>query len=454
MTAPLRDWLGRVIGTAGTEVATEAELLDPQSPVGAALRAALVPFWTPGEAVQAGTVRVTALGVPITRTTTGTTRAAYDSTEAALWTATALPTAGGTLSGRLAFAANQGIDLYSDSPTNASIPVLNFRMTTAYDRPWPKWYDQNNRLQAMLGWHDLDYASGESHHRFEIKTSDDPTGATPGNMVTRYSIDSDTADAWHKFSGNVQFDGNRSLQQFTLSRQPTETPTAGAPLRFRAGGASTGGTNLAGGNLILSPGTSTGNNRGGIEFYTTRQGASGTQDNEPALAAYLANSGSASNNMILALQATTSFTGTPFPNSVAISEHNDGGLCAYRRTVADSAGKNLTVQASGATAGSTNRPGGSVFLKAGISTGTTEGQVVVQTTTPTTSGTADNPYATRAIFDSTGAQFTGNRINVATSKTPASATAAGTAGDICWDAGFVYVCTAANTWKRAALTTW
>ena len=37
---------------------------------------------------------------------------------------------------------------------------------------------------------------------------------------------------------------------------------------------------------------------------------------------------------------------------------------------------------------------------------------------------------------------------------PASATATGTAGEIRVDTGFLYVCTATNTWKRAALTTW
>ncbi len=58
--------------------------------------------------------------------------------------------------------------------------------------------------------------------------------------------------------------------------------------------------------------------------------------------------------------------------------------------------------------------------------------------------------------DSGGAllQVNGDRIRVATAKTPASATATGTAGEICWDADYIYVCTATNTWKRAALSTW
>ena len=38
--------------------------------------------------------------------------------------------------------------------------------------------------------------------------------------------------------------------------------------------------------------------------------------------------------------------------------------------------------------------------------------------------------------------------------TPASATATGTKGTIVWDDGYLYVCTATNTWKRAALSTW
>jgi hypothetical protein len=58
--------------------------------------------------------------------------------------------------------------------------------------------------------------------------------------------------------------------------------------------------------------------------------------------------------------------------------------------------------------------------------------------------------------DSGGALFqvNGDRIRVGTAKTPASASATGTAGEICWDASYIYVCTATNTWKRTAITTW
>jgi hypothetical protein len=37
---------------------------------------------------------------------------------------------------------------------------------------------------------------------------------------------------------------------------------------------------------------------------------------------------------------------------------------------------------------------------------------------------------------------------------PATTGATGTAGDIRYDADYIYVCTATNTWKRAAIATW
>ena len=45
-------------------------------------------------------------------------------------------------------------------------------------------------------------------------------------------------------------------------------------------------------------------------------------------------------------------------------------------------------------------------------------------------------------------------LRLRTAKTPASAGAAGNAGDICWDADYLYACVAANTWKRSAMVTW
>jgi len=53
--------------------------------------------------------------------------------------------------------------------------------------------------------------------------------------------------------------------------------------------------------------------------------------------------------------------------------------------------------------------------------------------------------------------LTGNSLRISTSSSPTSAATAGTAGEIRWDSGFLYVCTAsgaagAAVWKRTALT--
>jgi hypothetical protein len=48
----------------------------------------------------------------------------------------------------------------------------------------------------------------------------------------------------------------------------------------------------------------------------------------------------------------------------------------------------------------------------------------------------------------------GDTLQLMTPKTPASASAAGATGQIAWDASHIYVCTAPDTWVRAALATW
>jgi len=45
-------------------------------------------------------------------------------------------------------------------------------------------------------------------------------------------------------------------------------------------------------------------------------------------------------------------------------------------------------------------------------------------------------------------------LRLRTAKTPATAGAAGNQGDICWDTSYIYICIAADTWKRAAIAIW
>lgn len=54
----------------------------------------------------------------------------------------------------------------------------------------------------------------------------------------------------------------------------------------------------------------------------------------------------------------------------------------------------------------------------------------------------------------TSINLSGDHINIATSKTPTSASDTGTQGDIAWDEDYIYVCISTNTWKRVAISTW
>lgn len=69
------------------------------------------------------------------------------------------------------------------------------------------------------------------------------------------------------------------------------------------------------------------------------------------------------------------------------------------------------------------------------------GQVGIATTSPT-------------ISDGVGVDINGKILRLRTSKTPASASASGNVGEICWDSNYLYICTATNTWRRVAHSSW
>lgn len=45
-------------------------------------------------------------------------------------------------------------------------------------------------------------------------------------------------------------------------------------------------------------------------------------------------------------------------------------------------------------------------------------------------------------------------LNTIDTSVPASAGASGTAGQIAYASGFLYICVATNTWQRVAIATW
>jgi hypothetical protein len=69
------------------------------------------------------------------------------------------------------------------------------------------------------------------------------------------------------------------------------------------------------------------------------------------------------------------------------------------------------------------------------------GRVGIGTTSPTVSGTGKLHVA-------------GNTMRLETPRTPSSSSEACNQGEISWDANYVYVCVAASTWRRSAITAW
>jgi len=62
----------------------------------------------------------------------------------------------------------------------------------------------------------------------------------------------------------------------------------------------------------------------------------------------------------------------------------------------------------------------------------------------------DTGYRLNVIGTAQATQFKLSALNTA----PASATATGVVGEIRIDASYIYICTATNTWKRSAISTW
>jgi hypothetical protein len=82
--------------------------------------------------------------------------------------------------------------------------------------------------------------------------------------------------------------------------------------------------------------------------------------------------------------------------------------------------------------------------------GPTTGQALFITTGGTTRLTLNGDGS--AITATSGTPLVANHRLTGTA--PATASDTGTAGDVRYDASYVYICTATNTWKRAAITTW
>ena len=236
--------------------------------------------------------------------------------------------------------------------------------------------------------------------------------------------------------GNINLGVLNTSTARTIST-PNCTTTASAALTIQAGQAvSSSALNASGGNIALAAGdvskTSAANGTGG---------------------------------------SATVRAGDIINNGITSSDGAGGGGSLTLR-----AGNNPCSGASSSSAGDVFINGGNLALTGG-SNGSS-GSITLEAGTVTTNGNGwggsygiikfNVANSERLRSDSSGRllvgtssdsggallQVNGDRIRVGTAKTPASASDTGTAGEICWDASYIYVCTATNTWKRTAIATW
>jgi hypothetical protein len=134
-------------------------------------------------------------------------------------------------------------------------------------------------------------------------------------------------------------------------------------------------------------------------------------------------------------------------NLSATGNINTSGNLVAVNTVSAATVRGVTVQASG------NITAGNANISSSVNTLTVFTSSVTTTNLSAQSINSNN-ISTSALLSNT-ISTTGNVTVGGTAGSPLKTKASGdtgTAGQITWDANYIYVCVATNTWKRAALT--
>jgi hypothetical protein len=356
-------------------------------------------------------------------TTAGTVAAGNDSR-----ITNAVPRSGGSsasMFGDLYFATGVGEKLFAQTGNSSVTYSIVLQAKDDYSRAWLVYLDKNSRAQACNGWHGINFGDGVVHSAWEVKTSVSPGNANPSDLKTRMSIktDTDLADVFWNYVNTVfVYRPDDSLVKTWI----VDTMTGNVTSLGTVSGATLTSTGAVNGASAAITGLITANN------VTLTAGSS---------------------------------TGV-FQSQVDANNY----IRVYKKTTAGSA--LLAVDASGSS---------TLDLDASPTDGSSSGLVrMFRNVNTTGTGTgffvykADGTSSVQSFFGAKGNSYvcsiagnfgignnspsaklhvSGDTIRLDTSKTPASSSAAGNQGDIVWDSGFIYVCTATNTWKRATLAT-
>ena len=245
-----------------------------------------------------------------------------------------------------------------------------------------------------------------------------------------------TAPAW---SGTPTLAGITctAINPLTTAAESWVGPSAAAGIYFKGGNVGIGTTN-PGNKLEIAPGAIVvGSGSMGAGIY-------GFGINVPSNKYVGLQTGSAGSNFnfentgTFAIYGATSFAdqGLGARNYILVQP---GGDVSIGNSLYNKSDSNYKLDIN--TAGSSGYFSISNGTTANIFNVNSGGNVGIGTTSPTISGTGKLHMA-------------GDTFRLDTARTPASAGAAGNPGEICWDAGFVYVCVALNSWKKAAIAAW
>jgi hypothetical protein len=231
--------------------------------------------------------------------------------------------------------------------------------------------------------------------------------------------------------GNTAIGHNAGLLQTTAVNNTLVGSTAGDAI-------TTGGSNTAVGSQALSANTTASSNTavGWASMLATTSGSSNTAVGGGALQSNTTGASNVSVGAISLLSAIGS-------NLVAVG----ASAGRYRGSGTDT----LTDASSSVFIGYQSRAAANSQTNQVVIAGTDGLGNGSNTTTignASTTGTFLSGTATSVL------SVAGDTVRIVNDKTPANAGAAGTEGDICWDANYIYVCVAANTWKRVAIATW
>jgi hypothetical protein len=149
------------------------------------------------------------------------------------------------------------------------------------------------------------------------------------------------------------------------------------------------------------------------------------------------------------VSATANKKQTAAELAIAVSSRLTNTTCTGTLHATGATTLDSTLAAAGTTVTTLHATGAATLDSTLAAAGTT-----VTTLHATGAATLDSTLAAGATSITGLLDVTNDKVRVRTAKTPASAAAAGNAGDICWDADYLYVCVASSTWKRVAIATW